>query len=1250
MPVEPAAPIALKNPSIIDRHVPTKGRINNVPLEGNNMLTRGNLYKMTKIGERDWVGHEINGRREHIKAGKNGQQFISWEKLGSDGKWHPETKAAYIWHTNKDAIDEVATDLAARGALKEARLSGQVVDYVAARNNYDPNDIEIRPLYGDYTIDGGLIRRPDTGEIIGDHVQVTPFGVITQVGGRFNVLEADLLGEIRNVGKRTNTFARNLEEAIQSPGAHDELYNKLIGGARRAEANYRADLANRFKGFESEAKAVRKARPFGANKIDYQTDLFRYIENKFTYDDGSKQVKTIDQMFADKYGAEALRAAQRFEGYTRKLYDDVLDEVNAEYRRLGREEVPKRQDYITHLMEKETLDKLGITPEILTGIMGDMSGGNRGAIPGSIVGQSQNLKPNSRWNPFFGRRRGEASATNPFKAVETYLQAALYNKHMTEPTMQARQFEMSLRAASDTGRSVSGNNMTLKNMPTEIQKAFKDYRGEAPDFVYAVQEYANGLAGKSTGFDRNALTTKAGRKFLGGLRWLQSVAGQNKILGNVSSTFAQALNLPDTIRSNGLGNTVKGIVTALGGKETRRAMKQSDFLRARYTEAQGKYVTGKMGKVRNAVSTVSLMKTVEKAFVELSWSASYQKALRSGKRGFEAVMDADREAARTVADRGIAQMPEVYRSTLGKTFLQFTYEVNESGKNTVKSGVKGMAKYFVAALLVNQAFEWGTNRRPLPDPIHAALATARDMMNDDDDVNGKGEDLPNDFVQAGQRAAAELLNMSGVGAAMANTLPQGTRKNLFGSDSDFGRYAGDPAALATAGDVLSLPVNLLSGNNDDALKNVTNLVPVGSQVKKTVQGAQKAADNDSDNGGGVGDWARGLIFGKSAVGGNADDGDAASAMSPAQLATMKSLSEGGDYGKSSVSGENYKSALARRKASKDKDGSYKAEYEDSMDKLWDDRVIKLASGDYKLDGGVLKTKAGNVASDWYKAYARQATANGESGEHVYEAFARGYNFPSEGAKTRDLDGKYDVFDKSAGRSDVVSFAINLAKNSSEGYADIPDSIKQQFYAKNQIGTNGAYKYNPAGLADDFGNVSDLDYAVAASMDVATRYDNVARDIQKIETDGGSRDDMLRYLLAGRKKSIAGKQWVTGGTSGVLGQLRDAGVISKDEYNALNKISDINKDGQSVFSSTSGGSSGRKKSGGSSGKVAKLHVPDLDSLYLPSLGKLLKDYSTGAPDTPVVAGKVKNMAKGIKREKVNTDVAGTVKRLKGLAVR
>lgn len=1179
-------------------------QVNNVPLQSGE-LTKGNLYGMTKIGARDYVSREINGHREHVKVYKNGKQNVSWEVRGADGRWYPETKAAYTWHTQKSEIDEVANSEAIQNALLEARKYGQVLDYIATRNSggdWFSSDIktEVSPLHGDYTIDGGIVRNPLTGEILGNHVQVTPFGIVQQIGGKLTVTPVDDINEWNNKGGITDTFSRILEKNAPSEQKFNELHEYLVENKRHSEANYRSDLANRIKDYEEQAGSVLRAKPSNVSKKEFGTDIFRYGENKFTYDNGSGKKMTEKEMLAAKYGEDVAEKIDNFTNYTHRVYDEVLDEVNEVYRRLGREEVPRRKDYMTHLQEKDFLDRFGVTPEIyqnLTGIKADMGSGNRGTLPDSIVGRTEDFKPNTRYNPFFQKRRGNSSATDPFNAMETYLTAALYNKHMTEPTMRARSVAAAFRAASEVP-----NNQSLKQMPTEIQKAFDEYKsGNHGFFLTAVEEYANALAGKSTRPDRWMQDASTGtRALLKGMQKLQAITGSNKILGNFSSTLSQALNLPDTIRDYGVANTIKGVVSTIVDKNTKNAMAKSDFLKSRYTEVGGKFNTTKGQKVRNVISKMSGMDAVEKAFVDISWGSAYQNALNKGLKGREAIQQADNDTARLVGARGIGDMPEIYRSTIGKTLLQFTYETNESGKNLLRSGIKGAARYFVAAFIINMIFDQVVGRRPLPDPIGAGVETVKDLMDDSNDEN-----QPNDGLQAAQRLGGELVSLNPFLTLGANTIPKELRGEVFGRESDFGRYDGSAATAQTMGDIVATPMSILNGDIEGTKGHILNLIPGGSQIKKTTQGINKAIENESN----PIDTAKGAIFGKMAVPDNAET----TGLNNGQKVTLKQLSSS-EIGSMMPNGDDYKNALASKKSNKDN-----ASYKGSMSELNDNRTIKLAEGDWKINSdGLITDKDGKVNNNFYKEVIKL-----QDGLADYELYRIAYDLPSVSNEQGIVTGlsradNLKNLAKNKTKSDIVSKSISLAKS-----GELPDWVLERYASEEaNIDTSNS----------NYFGTSDLGYAVMSSYTNEQKQPQIYDDISSLS----NHDELIGYLVAGRQKSAANQYWVT---SGILADLRDNGLISKDEYKWLNNISDY-KNGNVISKSSSSSSGSSKKS--------KLSVPGYSIGSLPNVTTLGKNFASGAPEYSPVTNQGKGIVKGISQPKIDT--TAKVEPLKRLSVR
>lgn len=514
----------------------------------------------------------------------------------------------------------------------------------------------------------------------------------------------------------------------------------------------------------------------------------------------------------------------------------------------------------------------------------------------------------------------------------------------------------------------------------------------------AVKDWVDELAGKSSSIDR-PLIDRTNRS-IQVIRKLENINGANKIMGNISSTFAQALNLPETVRQNGLKNTGKAILDAFN-PEAKKAMESSPFLKERYVDTGGKFTKTTSQKVSDKVSAWTGMNLVEGAFIRLNWGANYNR-LKSKYSGNELIVQTDRATAKTVGARGIGDMPQAYRSALGKIFLQFTYENNESFKNNIehakgivknlKTGKKAeagkmalhSAEAYVTAMALNALYGAVTGNRPLPEPITEFAGMVADNL-DEDEKNDKNA---GNFAAKGLEQLGKANPIVGAGL---NMLPKDDRKNIFGSESDFGRFDGATGVAQTASNAIKGGINLLGGNIDDATTNLAGLIPMGSQIKKTVGGVStmvKGEHTKTDKNGKEQTvykvdnsnplkWAQAAVFGRNA------------------LSETQDHYTGKDQKKQAPSTENtgslnelsMKFAEERRSRLKD-DESYK----NSAAKLIDDMAIKIGKGEWKLgdDGLIRDTKTGKIQKGHYEKLTKAFRSEGSDSRDVYKDYLNSY--------------------------------------------------------------------------------------------------------------------------------------------------------------------------------------------------------------------------------------------------------------------
>lgn len=1102
----------------------------NIPLEDNHLLTKGNLYEQTKPGIRDdWTKPFQDGDYEyrlHTKRSRDGKKsFNSFERryVGDDGEygdWMPISRAAYIWKSQTKKIGKVNRDQAIQEALNAAEQDGEVQEFIAYENHGREGGIAVVPLVGEHSIDGGFVRNPKTGEIEGNYIQVTPFGVVHQTNGKFDVLEVDHLTSAldKSKGGITDNFNRLVEKNVK-----DELGQKLLKDLyyqkTEAYANY-ADAVENIIGKHKEiAKYVDKARPRFKNEKKFWEDVGMYTEGKFPVGAADESMQTA---FAKKYGEQAAARVKEYDQFMRESYDSMIENLNEIRRMYGKDEVPYLKNYMPHIEKRSgmlgrAVDKLLAASPV--GIKGDIESQARGEIPASLAGLSADFKPTHKFNANEKQRRGGMMdyEKDPRKAFEYYTDVMLYNTHMEPVIARGRQIESSMRAMD----------MARKD-GTHIDPDSNLAQGEkiSNKATIAVQDFVNEMAGKSSSLDRPFIDrTNAGVQVI---RRLESVNGANKILGNLSSTLAQTLNLPETVRDNGLRNTGRAFLTAFQ-KDTKEAMRKSVFLRERYTDTEGKFIKSNYQKATNAISVVSGMDLVEKKFIQLNWAANYNRFKKQGLTGYQLIKAADQATERAVGGRGIGAMPQVYKSTLGKMFLQFSYETNESWKNNIahakkigsdikrlqfKDGASGAvraAEAFVVAYGLNMLMKQITGNEPLVNMADAI----KDALSNDADGDGEDDKLGQKIA----RVTGEAAKANPFSQAAVNMIPKSEREKIFGKSSDFGRFDGATGVAQTASNLLGAGFSAAQGDKESAEKNLRGLIPAGNQIKKTTEGAQllrEGADTYTDKYGKTrtnfevdnnDPWtqAKALLFGKNAV-------------RPDEKANGGTLSTGG--GEAGKAARNFERGLKK--------------------------------GEYKIQDGLLVNKKGDVQREYYK---NLATAQGESDE-AYSNWMKAYNIDGASTINKKFSSGNDILNKLENGTKKANKAKSAVDILMGKHKDLPDWVRERYYRE-----SGYTK-------------EQIEYGAMTAHKEVSLMDNYWR--QKAQES--SHEELMQALTNGRRKSITGQMFAK---NGVINKLRAEGYITKWEAKALN-AAQFDVDGNRITKEMSGGGNGRSGSGRSSG--------------------------------------------------------------------
>lgn len=602
---------------------------------------------------------------------------------------------------------------------------------------------------------------------------------------------------------------------------------------------------------------------------------------------------TLDQL--QETGADTQKIIKSVETF-RKIYDKLFDDVNEVLLKNGLEPVQKRANYFPHFSEAEP-DNLLSKAAKLAGI--DLSGE---LLPTDIAGKTQNFKPNKKFVGNFLQRSTDITDFNALKGFDRYIQGVTDVIYHTEDIMKFRALSDSIRnfySTKEIKAKIQNIEESTELTPEEKNEKINEIKEQTVDksnlsnFVTWLDNYINILAGKKSINDRGA-EKELSRKVYKAMNKVESRIGANMVAGNIGVSFTNLAPLAQASAECSVPNLVKGLYgsmiangKALIGKRDTSFASESDFItRRRGTETTTTSFLNKVTKPLDII-TSSIDDVISEGIVR----ARYIQNLKNGMTQQEALHEADTYSAGLMADRSKGAMPTQFYSTnpLAKMVNMFQVEVNNQysymfkdmkrnieNKTNTKVGMtaqmtKSYAKLLIASYMMNELISnvRGNATRVLPDPIYIVKELIKGLGNDDKDddwetINGMNKEL--------------------LGNTPFVSVPLALFGNAFGLDSE---NIGRVSIAGAIPDVSKIGSTLMSDADSEykketlkkeAEKPLYNLIfpKAGSQVKKTVQGAEAVAKGgsystakngekklqfsiDRNNGS---DVAKALIFGK----------------------------------------------------------------------------------------------------------------------------------------------------------------------------------------------------------------------------------------------------------------------------------------------------------------------------------------------------------------------------------------------------
>ena len=477
-------------------------------------------------------------------------------------------------------------------------------------------------------------------------------------------------------------------------------------------------------------------------------------------------------------------------------YDNIQNQIaNLEFRKETKQNTLKNEDLFRGKRIPKRADYYRHFQEMVGGANGLVSLANIITSPNDIssklAGVSEYTKPSSKFSSIFQKRTGAKTTYDAVGGFLNYLPSASY----------AINIDPNIKVFRELGK-------TLAEQTTDKPTMNK--------FIEYINDYANDLAGKTNPADRwlqKVITRK-------GMQIMNNVSGRiksNAVLGNISSSLSQVLNLP-----NGIADVGNPKYLTKGFKDTIAKSlakgdnySESQFISERYLDINNDFDTKLINQPKKFAKW--MLTALDEVSTKFIWNSEYAKAIDKGIEN--PINYADNQTRKMVAGRGIGEMTLTQKSKVISTLAPFTVEVGNSMrvmKDFIKGGrVDKLLILFIMNFLFNKSIEKIGGGGRVIDPIQ----TIADVINEQD----------TSLLQKFGRVAGEVIGNIPFGQQIASLYPEygmtigntttPTRKELFGENDPTRFGTGNMFAKAAENPVTSL------------------LTPFGgSQINKTVKG------------------------------------------------------------------------------------------------------------------------------------------------------------------------------------------------------------------------------------------------------------------------------------------------------------------------------------------------------------------------------------------------------------------------------
>lgn len=624
----------------------------------------------------------------------------------------------------------------------------------------------------------------------------------------------------------TNTWSRN---NLRTWGRElGEKVNQLIfDPIRRNEAN-------RIRWLDSQATDMKI--------LGELTDA----ENEAVFDmlDNGKETAAYDGVRNDVVQEAADKLKTKYAQY----YDAINDVLVAH----GYPEIGFIKNYAPHKQPEQMksamsiFEKLGLSDTVTE-------------LPTELAGRTDIFKPGKKWNPHFLHRTGEQAALDAVGGYMSYLNYMSEVLFHVDDIQKVRTFgdqirylygDEGLQADYDAIRADKSLNEQEKELELARIRERQTDNSKMGAYVTALDNYANILAGKQTQLDR-AVETAIGRR---GLNWLQKpvqVLVQSSIPGNISSAINQTVQLPWLTAEAGESNVLQAAWELSRGKLKREGFSgESDFITGKRGAENYNALKDKTAGEKILDKASIPFEAVDDAASQIIVRAFYLKNVKAGMTHEAALRAADTQAEKLVGSRMKGQKANIFSDKSLKLLTTFQLEVANQwqhlkfdlpqeyreiertrGAGAAKAeAVKRIVKGTVYTFALNSLIEQITGNKPAGFDIIGAIRDYIQAGLPGEEDEEQGFDPGAGLADLGKAAVEDIPFVGNIGALLGigdgrlplptvdyETIGAGIKKR-WNAETDEEKKAGN-RQIGTG-----------------VLKSAATLLPMGNQIKKTIQG------------------------------------------------------------------------------------------------------------------------------------------------------------------------------------------------------------------------------------------------------------------------------------------------------------------------------------------------------------------------------------------------------------------------------